>query len=356
MKSNSNQEIRDDEISVKEVIIRIKFLYKMFVNNVISLTFMGLFGGAAGFFLASAHKPVFQAESHFIVKEGGATNIASSLGNLGALLGGSSGSSIDRTIAIMGSEKIISKVLLTPIIVNDVNDLAINHFVRLASLDKLWSMDSVLKKVHFSFSDTVISEMTYSNRKAIKYVLSNFVGNNGLVNKSFDKKSEIFSLTVTHFNEDFAIQVNRLILNELKIYFRIQATESSNLNVGLLTRKVDSIQVELNKVRLLIARRTDQSMGLLLNEDKIDLKSLAVKEQLLLNMYGEAQKNLETFLFMGQSASNSTAINLLDIPYSPLIPTSKNKVFYSVAGFIMTFFSAFGFILIRRWYKNLMAS
>jgi uncharacterized protein involved in exopolysaccharide biosynthesis len=83
---------------------------------------------------------------------------------------------------------------------------------------------------------------------------------------------------------------------------------------------------------------------------------LAVKEQILLTMYGEAQKNLETFLFMGQTASSSTALNLLDVPYSPLTPTSKSKILYSGLGFFLASFFTFGFILIRRWYKNLMAS
>ena len=60
-----------------------------------------------------------------------------------------------------------------------------------------------------------------------------------------------------------------------------------------MIKKVDSIQGELNSVRRQLARKTDQSLGLLLNEEKVDLKSLAVKEQILLTMYGEAQKNLE---------------------------------------------------------------
>jgi uncharacterized protein involved in exopolysaccharide biosynthesis len=97
-------------------------------------------------------------------------------------------------------------------------------------------------------------------------------------------------------------------------------------------------------------------MGLFLNEDKVDLKSLAVKEQILLTMYGEAQKNLETVLFMGQSASNATNITLLERPFSPIKPASKSKIIYSIAGFILTSFFAFVFILLRRWYKNLMAS
>jgi len=39
-----------------------------------------------------------------------------------------------------------------------------------------------------------------------------------------------------------------------------------------------------------------------------------------------------------------------------LTPTSKSKILYSGLGFFLASFFTFGFILIRRWYKNLMAS
>jgi uncharacterized protein involved in exopolysaccharide biosynthesis len=346
----------EDEISLKDLIKMIQSWFGILWKNISWVVLFGSMGGALGFFIAFSHRPVYKAESKFIIKEGGSSGLAGTLGSLGSLLGSGGGSSIDRTVAVIGSEKIIGKVLLTNWPVNGKEDLIINHYINLGELVEKWKKDTTLVKAKFSLEDTVPALFNYSQRKAYKALISALIGEKGIVGKSFDKKTGIISMEVTFKNEDFAIVLNELIFSELKNFIRDQASETASMNSAVLTKKVDSIQAELNGVRRQLARKTDQSMGLLLNEDKVDLKSLAIKEQILLTMYGEAQKNLETVFFMGQSASNATNITLLDHPFSPIKPTSKSKIIYSIAGFMLASFFAFGFILIRRWYRNLMAS
>jgi uncharacterized protein involved in exopolysaccharide biosynthesis len=347
---------QEDEISLKDLIKMIQSWFGLLWKNIIPVAFVGLLGAVIGFYFAFSYKPVYKAESKFIIKEGGTSGLAGTLGSLGSLLGTGGGSSIDRTVAVIGSEKIIGKVLLTNWLVSGKEDLIINHYIQLGELVEKWKKDTTLVKAKFSLKDTVPALFNYSQRKAYKAVISALIGEKGIVGKSFDKKTGIISMEVTFKNEDFAIELNELIYNELKSFTRDQASETANMNSAVLIKKVDSIQAELNGVRRQLAKKTDQSMGLLLNEDKVDLKSLAVKEQILLTMYGEAQKNLETVLFMGQSASNATSITLLDRPFSPIKPTVKSKIIYSIGGFMLASFFAFGFILVRRWYKNLMAS
>ena len=357
MNQPQNMQVNDDEISLKDLIKIIQSWFSLLYKNILFILLAGSLGGGLGFYLAFSSVPTFKAESKFIVKEGGPSGLGSSLGNLSSLLGGGGASSLDRTVAVIGSEKVIGKVLLSKIQVKGVTDLVINHYVNLnKDLQKAWSKDTVLAKARFTATDSLPELFDFPQRKAFKSVLAAFIGDKEqLVSKTFDKKTGIISLIVSHPNEEFAIEVNRLIFDELKLFMREQSSETANMNVELLTKKVDSIQGELNGVRRALARRTDQSIGLLLNEDKVELKSLAVKEQILLTMYGEAQKNLETFLFMGQSASNAAALNLLDAPYSPLTPVSKSKVLFSLAGFFLASFLCFAFILLRRWYKNVMA-
>jgi uncharacterized protein involved in exopolysaccharide biosynthesis len=357
MNQPPNMQVQDDEISLKDLIKIIQSWFSLLLKNSLLILLVGSIGGGLGFYLAYSTKPVFEAESKFVVKEGGPSGLSGSLGNLSSLLGGGGASSIDRTVAIISSDRVMGKVLLSTVLIEEKSDLVINHFINLNKrLKASWAKDTALAKARFIPADTIPQYFNFPQRKAYKSVLASFSGEKGIVSKNFDKKTGIISLTVTHANEEFAIEVNRLIYDELKLFMREQSSETANMNVELLTKKVDSIQGELSGVRRALARRTDQSMGLLLNEDKVELKSLAVKEQILLTMYGEAQKNLETFLFMGQSASNATALNLLDAPFSPIKPFVKSKVLYTAAGFFLASFFCFGFILLRRWYKNVMAS
>jgi uncharacterized protein involved in exopolysaccharide biosynthesis len=346
----------NDDISIKNLFSVIRLWLFILWSHIIPIIFIGLLGATVGYYLAYNSELTYKAESKFLLKEGNPSGLVTSLGNLGNLLGGTGGSSLDRTVAVIGTEKIIGQVLLTNWVINNQKELVINHFIRLGKLKEKWKKDTVLAKAQFNVTDTIPALFNFPQRKTYKAVMAAFVGEKGIIGKSFDKKTGVVSLDVTFNDEDFAIEVNELIFEQLKNFVRDQASETASLNTAVLTKKVDSIQVELNAVRRQLARKMDRSLGLLLNEDKIDLKSLTVKEQILLTMYGEAQKNLETVLFMGQSASNATNITLLDRPFSPILPIKKSKVLFSLAGFFLSSFFTFGFILIRRWYNNLMAS
>jgi uncharacterized protein involved in exopolysaccharide biosynthesis len=349
-------QVNDDEISLKELIKIVQSWFGLLWKNIMLITFFGFLGAGLGFFLAFNNKPTYKAESKFVLKEGGPSGLSSSLGSLGSLLGSPMGSSLDRTVAVIGTEKIIGKVLLTNWIINNQKDLVINHFIRLNQLANQWREDTILAKAQFNTTDTIPESFNLPQRKAYKEVMAALMGEKGIVGKTFDKKTSIVSLEVTFKDENFAIEVNKLIFEQIKNFINDQASKTASLNISILTKKVDSIQRELNAVRRELARKTDQSIGLFLNEDKVDLKSLMVKEQVLLAIYGEAQKNLETVSFMSQSASNAPSITLLDRPFSPITPIKKSKQLFTLAGFFLASFFTFGFVLIRRWYKNLMAA
>jgi len=102
----------EDEISLKDLIKIIQSWFGLLWKNIIWVTSFGLLGGAVGFYFAFSHKPVYNAESKFIIKEGGSSGLAGSLGSLGSLLGSGGGSSIDRTVAVIGSEKSLVNKLL----------------------------------------------------------------------------------------------------------------------------------------------------------------------------------------------------------------------------------------------------
>jgi len=148
-------QVNDDEISLKDLIKIVQSWFGLLWKNIILIAFIGGLGASAGFYFAYSHKPVFKAESRFIVKEGGPSGLASSLGSLGSLIGGSGGSSLDKTVAVIGSEKVIGKVLLTSATIGDTNDLVINHYIRLGKLTEKWSKDIVLVKAKFTVADTI---------------------------------------------------------------------------------------------------------------------------------------------------------------------------------------------------------
>lgn len=348
----------NDEISLKDLIKFVKSCLAVLRQNVFLIGIIALLVGLLGFFISFFSEPKYKAELRFVVKsEGSNTGLAGMLGGLSSILNPSSmGSPLERTVEIASSDRIVGAALLSEVLLSGKKEVLANSLIRINKLHKKWKKDSLLRNVQFSIKDSTIENMSFSKRKALKKLESLLIPKtgDGIISKSFDKKSGVVTLAATHENEEFAIILTKEIFNKLRDFYVEQITTSAGNNVLILQKKVDSIKFELAKVQSSYARTTDQSFGLLFQEDKVELKKLAVREQMLLAMYAEAQKNLETFKFMNDSAIPS--LTVIDMPYSPLRIIRKSIILFTASGFFLGGFLTLLFILTRRWYKNLMTT
>ncbi len=209
-----------NNIDFQFIFLTLRKLLILIKKNLLIIFILGCLGSSVGFYIASTHRPIYQAESRFIISDLGSNSFVSSLGNLGSLLGGSGLPSVEKIISVIRSQRVIGKVLLSPINVNDNKDLVINHFIHFSKLNEKWKWNTLLANDNFTFRDTIFESFNYSQRKVFKTVLASFIGQKGIVATSFDKKSGIVVLNVSHANEDFAIEVNKLIYNELNLFFQ----------------------------------------------------------------------------------------------------------------------------------------
>lgn len=352
-----NRDIIDpnnDELSLKEIIQKIIGLVTFFKLQFWKLLIFSIIGGGIGFWLAYSSTPIYSARTKFLMKEsGGGSSLMSSLGSLGSLIGGAGGtvSPLDRTLAIMGSEKIVGDALFKKILVEGKLDLAINHLIEIQELRKLWEKDTVLNGVQFLQNRTTKESLNFKQRKAYKIVINLLIGEKAtIIGKIFDKKSGVFDLTVNTKNEDFSIEFNKVLYNELEMFMYNQSTNSSGKNIEIIASKLDSIKTELNGVQNALARHTDRTLGLLMQEDKVDQKNLMMKEQMLTIMYGEAQKNLETFKFVNESINK--ALEVIQTPFSPIQPSRKSKVKFTLIGFLASGILGFGLLFIIKWTRE----
>ncbi len=346
-----------DELSLKDILAEIRLWINLAKTNFWSLLIIGTLGGAAGFAYAYYSKPVYKAKLNFVLKSDN-NPLSSSLSSLTNLLGAgssSAGSSLERVVELISSDRIIGNALLKSADVEGKTDLLINHYIHLEQLKDDWAEDTVLSKVQFKITDNQIDYLNFAQRKAIKIVSRNVIdeeGDKGIVEKSFNKKSGVVKLMVSYTNESFSIALAKGIYQELVSFYIDQTLYTANNNVSILTKKVDSIKNALSAVQRTYAQQSDQSLGLLLQEDKVDLKSLAVKEQLLTIMYGEATKNLETVKFMQASAMPSLLV--IDSPYSPIKPAQKNKLLFILIGLVFPTALIMLYLRIRLYFINFL--
>jgi hypothetical protein len=336
------------EFELNPIITELKIWVKIIKLNFFKIIAGGLVGSIIGFTLAIKDKPMYSAVTRFMIKnEGVGSLFGGQMTGLTSLLGGGQmGSPLERTAEVISSDKIIAKAIINNVIVRDSIDLLINHLIRLSNITQSEMInDSIFNANQFMNFNGDISSLNISQRKTykiIKKLLTPDIGE-GVIRKSFDKKSGILTLNCVHQDEDLAILLSNSLFNELNNFFIEQMTYTSSYNVNVMRKKLDSIQYELNKVRKDFAISTDQSLGLLLNQDKVKLKDLATKEQILNLMYSEALKNYQTFQFVNETAIPT--LTLIDKPYSPITKIEKNKYKYLFYSFVL--FSLFSIFLYR---------
>ncbi len=342
----------EEEFGIKDLIRILKTWKDVFVKNFFKILFAGIIGGAIGFAYAYLDTPKYNAQLKFVMRSD-PTNLGAGLSSLSSLLGSGTspsgtGSGLERVIELIGSDRIIGDAILTEAEVNGKIDLLVNHYINLEGYLEKWEEDSVLKKIIFP-QKINFSELTFSQRKAIKIVISSLIGKDNsskLIGKSFDKKSGVVTLAVTYKNEDFSIALTNAIYKEVIEFYSDQSLAATSNNVQVLTRKADSIRRELDATRRAFARNSDQALGLLLQEDKVENKSLSFKENILSLMYAEVQKNLETLKYI--EASSMPSFSIIDQPYSPIRPKVKNKFIFIVLGFMISSVTILLYLRFRR--------
>jgi len=336
-----NQKIKNtrNDISLQELLLfakeyRIR-LYKIRWILVIIL----FFGSMASAVLALLSKPTFTARSSFIFKEDGNAGLMAGLSGLGTLLGGGSSvisySSLDRIVELSGSEYIVSRSLLDTSTINRKCDLLINHYIRIHNLrqKRFWRKDSLLVKANFNLA-TRIDSLNYSQRHTLKQIVKVIRGDKAQPDKAlrviFDKKSGLVNLIIDDTHDELALYLNQSIYKQLVEFYTQQATSTLNSRVRALQLKVDSIRYELSKTQSTSARINDQAQGLIRQSDKVGQKQFAVRENMLIMMYGEAVKNLEQLQFLLNSITPS--FTLIDQPYLPIKPNFKKPWLFGIAG------------------------
>jgi uncharacterized protein involved in exopolysaccharide biosynthesis len=348
----------EEEFGIKDLIRTLKTWKEVFVKNIFKILFAGIIGGAIGFAYAYIDTPKYNAQLKFVMRSDPGSGLSSGLAGLSSILGsgtgpGGSGSGLERVIELIGSDRIIGNAMLTEAEVNSKHDLIINHYIHLQNYKKGWEKDSILKNVTYP-KGIDFGYLDFAQRKAIKILIGSLIGKEDntskIISKSFNKKSGVVTLAVTYKNEDFSIALTNAIYKEIIEFYSDQSLAATSNNVQVLTSKADSIKRELDATRKAFARNSDQALGLLLQEDKVENKSLSFKENMLSLMYAEVQKNLETLRYV--EASSMPSFSIIDQPYSPILPQKRSAFKFAFLFSIFSIFASFLLLNVVQFIKN----
>jgi uncharacterized protein involved in exopolysaccharide biosynthesis len=332
MQQNKNdiQNIAEDEISLKELILKIKDWYRFLLTKWLIIVAAGIIGGAIGIGYAYMQKPEYTASLSFALEDeksgggglSGALGLASSLGiDLGTSAGGAfSGANL---IELMKSRKIVEKALLNPITINGKTQSLAQHYINFNEINKDWDSKPLLKGIAFA-AGADRSKFTLQQDSILGKIYESIAGANGLLTVAQkDKKISIISIEVKSTDELFSKAFTESIAQEVSSYYIEIKSKKARQNMEILQRQTDSIRAELNGAIVGVAAAADNTFGL--NPAMMVRKASGTRRQVDVQANTAILTQLVTNLEMAK-VSLRKETPLIQVIDKPILPLKKDKV------------------------------
>lgn len=249
--SATNSPTANDEISLKELIIKLKVWWNYLLSKWILILFFGVLGASLGFVYGYLKKPIYIATTTFVLEDEKSAGGMGGLAGLASIAGvdlGSSGGGIfqgDNILELYKSRKMIEKTLFT--VVNDGNkkQLLIDRFISFNKLRDKWKKKE-LQELNFSIiADSINSGEQRLRDSVIRDIVDDINKNYLLVSKK-DKKLNIITAEVKATDEFFAKNFNEQIVKNVNDFYVQTKTKKSAENVAILQHKTDSVRAVMN--------------------------------------------------------------------------------------------------------------
>jgi uncharacterized protein involved in exopolysaccharide biosynthesis len=353
------QQIDNDEISLKELIQKIQEWIAYLKTQWKLIIGIAAFGGIIGFMYASFQKPNYLATTTFVLEEdkgggglGGAMGLASSFGfDLGGGGGGLFTSS--NIIELMKSRLVVEKTLLNPVQVDGKEISLADYYIQINELKEGWAKKPALANINFRVN---ADRTKFSlQQDSILQLISVGLTKESLVIAQKDKKVSIISMTVKTESELFSKLFCEQLLKETSDFYIETKSKKSRLNVDILQRQADSIRAELNGAITGVAAASDNVYNL--NPAYNVKKTPGTRRQVDVQANTAILTQLVAQLELSKVSlrKETPLVQLID---RPILPLEKDKVgrlkSLVLGGFLGGFLTVF-FLVFGQLYRKMVA-
>jgi hypothetical protein len=359
--NNDKITANNDEISLKEVIIKIQEWRKYLISKWKVILIAGIVGGILGLAYAYLKKPVYKAELSFALQDdnssmsgglGAAAGLASQFGiDIG---GGSVGGAFsgDNILELLKSRSMIESTLLTPVNAYGKNQTLAQLYISFNKFRDNWQDIPSLKSVDY-LPGADRDKFTLQQDSVLGGFYRTLVKKSLTVEK-VDKKLNIINVKVDSKDELFSKYFAETLVRRVSDFYIETKTKRSAQNVLILQRLTDSVRKELNSAILGVASTTDvnpnpnptlQILRVPSQHRQVDVEANTV-------MLTELVKNLE--LSKINLRKETPLIQVIDSPILPLEKDKLGKLMGIILGGFIGVFLTTLYLIIRLSIKNIL--
>jgi hypothetical protein len=338
---NSSQPKADDEITLKDIILKIQQWWAIVWpqrTKIIALSLtIGLIAALDTKFLTqptytASYQLFFQEESGGL---SGAMRLASSFG-LGG--GGGSASTSATVQEYITSRNNIAHAMTAPL----ENGRLIDRYYQEAIEENEEFAQEFTSKfgINQRYTDSVLIQVALGFKE-------------GVLGASFDEESGVLGFSVVTFDESFTYDLATLLVENTESQFKDWKKEKGLAAVAGFQKKVDSLELSLDATLRRLGEYQDQNNSLISAVDKMEQMRLTIDMEALKVAYGEYIKGLE--MSKAELMNLEGPFKYFDEPIFPLQKDKGSAAKAGVFGSIITGFLLVLFFIGRVEASNIMA-
>ncbi len=355
--SNKEANVIDDEVSVKDIVQKIKTWLSYLKTKIRYVIITGIIFTLLGLCYSLFTKPLYTATLSFALEDSKPGATLSAYAGLASQFGldvanGGGAFTGDNLIELMRSRKMIEKSLLDSVTYQGQNLSLAELYIRFNDLRNHWLSDKQLDNIKFLPG---VNSSTFSIKQdsLMSIFYEDLLLKNLMVYK-IDKKLSIINVTVTSKSEVFLKYFAQRLGDEVSKFYIETKTKKSAQNVNILEHQADSVRLQLNGAINGVASSIDVNPNPNPNRSvlRVPAQHKQVDVQANTTMYAELVKNLE---IAKVSLRNETPlIQIIDIPTLPLKKDHIGKIKGTLIGFFLGVFISIGFLTFTMLYKSFL--
>ena len=342
-----------EEISLKDLIQKLKAVWQFLLSQWLKIFIVGTVGGALGLVYGFLQPIKYTAKLIFVVEDGKSAGggLASLAGQFGLDLGGAGGGGIfsgDNVLLFLKSESLIRETLFTTYDESGKKNLA-DRYAEARKLKDAWTKNKKIGPIDFSkYSNGV---MPRKEDSLVQQLIIDIIKSDLSVAKP-DKKATFIEVKVTTQDELLSKLFADRLVKIATDRFIDSKTKTKALNVAKLQSKADSLTALLNN-KTYAAASSQQSLvdaNPALKTAPIASEISSREKTMAATIFAEVVKNLE----VSKTILNheTPVIQMVDQSSFPLPKEKVSKLKSLIIGGFLTSFLFVLYILAQRWIKT----
>jgi hypothetical protein len=352
--------MENDEITLKELLLKAKEWFTFLLSKWKTIVLAGIVGAFLGLGYSFTKKPIYTASLTYALEDGkaaggGLGSLASSFGfDIGGAGGNSGAFSGANLMELFRSRAMVEQTLLAPVTQNNKTISLAEMFIQDKKWREKWEEKPTLKNITF-LPNSDRAKFTRV-QDSIFGVIYNDLSKNALTVDQKDKKVAIGTITMKGTNEYFAQQFNLALTKTVTDFYIETKSKRAKENMDILLRQTDSIRGELNGAMTGVAVANDNTFGLnpALNLKRLPSAIRQVDVQANSAIFSELIKQTE--MAKVTLRKETPLIQVIDQPILPLPKEKFGKAKGIILGGILAVFLTVLGLIVRRIFKEIAGS